>query len=131
MEGFFIKIGDKTIGPFLTEAAANAERRELKGKGYEVKVVRKGISDADMFEHLGHPESEVEEEEEIDFDALFRDSDDDEGDDDEGDDDAADDDEGDDDADDDEGDDDADDDDDGAEDREPVGAHGWFEWGKK
>ena len=114
MDGYFVKIGDKTIGPFLTEAAANAERRELKGKGYEVKVIRRGISDADMHEHLGHPESEVEEEEEIDFDALFKDSDDDdEGDDDDGD----------------EGDD--DDGDEGDDDKEPVGAHGWFEWGKK
>ncbi len=130
MEGFFIRIGDKTIGPFLTEAAANAERKELKDKGYQVKVVRKGISDVEMFEHLGHPESEVEEEEEIDFDALFADDDDDKGDD-EGDDDADDDDEDDDDEGDNDADDDDDDDDSGAKDKEPVGAHGWFEWGKK
>ena len=128
MDGYFIRIGEKTIGPFLTEGAANAERKALKDKGYEVKVIRRGISDADMFEHLGHPEAEVEEEAEIDFDALFADDDDDEGDDDDGDDEGDDDDDDDDDKDDDDDDDDEGDDDD---DDEPKGVHGWFEWGSK
>lgn len=135
MQGYFIKVGDSKQGPFLSKAAAAAEAKVLKEKGYDVKVVQQAVSESAMMEALGNPEAEVEleAEDELDFDAIF--GDDDEGDDDEsskggdeGDDEGDEDGDGDGDGDDDDepGDDDEDDD----EDEAPTGVHGWFKsWG--
>ena len=120
MQGYYIKIGEKELGPFLTKSAAAAEAKELKGKGYDCKVVARTVSETQMFEHLGNPEAEVEldDDDELDVDELFKDDDD--SDDDDSDDDDSDDDDSD------------DDDDDSGEpkpkkkDDKPTGEHGWF-----
>jgi hypothetical protein len=131
VQGYFIKVGENKQGPFLSKAAAAAEAKILKEKGYEVKVVQQTVSESAMMEALGNPEAEVELEDDLDFDAIFGDDDDagdGDGDDSDDDSDAGDDDAGDEDDSDDDNDSDAGDDDDS--DEAPTGVHGWFKsWG--
>ena len=101
MQGYFVKIGENNLGPFLTKAAAASEANALKEQGYTTKVVAKQVSETSMYEALGNPEAEVDlEDEDIDFEALFGE---------------------------DENDEDGEDGDDGDdEDSTPKGEHGWF-----
>jgi hypothetical protein len=135
MRGYFIRVGDKEIGPFTSEAAAKAEAKELRKQDYDVKVVSKSVAESTWLDHLGHAEKDVDIEGDDDDDLNWLnddDSDDDDSDDDDDDKDDDDDDDKDDDIDwetlfkdDDKGDDDKDDKD-KDEDKPPGGEHFYF-----
>lgn len=129
MQAYFIKIGDKEIGPFTTKGGAVAEAKNLRKKGFEVNVSQRTISDTSLFEAFGNPESQIDldadfgddddGDDDIDIDEIFGDDDDDDADDDDDDKD-------------DDADDDKDDDKPGADDADeapddkPDGAHPWY-----
>lgn len=126
MRGYYIKVGEKEIGPFRSEQAAKREAKELREAGFEAKPVSRTVSEQTWIDALGAGEQEIDlddtdtddDDEDIDWDAIFNEDDDDDSDDDDDDDD--------DDSDDDLDDDDDDDDDDEDKDKAPSGVHPFF-----
>lgn len=81
MKGYIIKIGDNEIGPFTSKAAAVAEAKALKEKGFTVVVKERTLPESALFEALGTPEADID----LDADLDLGDDNDDDGDDDDGD----------------------------------------------
>ena len=80
MESYYVKVGDKELGPFLTKGAARAEAKALKEKGYDVTIKGHRVAETTLYEHFGNPEADVDLDDEDEKDIDLDDVDDDDGD---------------------------------------------------